>query len=173
MVGVFPSQRPLGVARPLALPSLPVHAVILRSSRRRGGCGWLPLVVLHTAHARIPFAHHRVCRSRATQLSIASAAYAFNAPAPVAPRASVSMMAKSKALPWQECPAVRNGVSKRCREQNRCAPELQVMRHIHLTVLTPWRPASLVPASRGYGGQCRLRSDGPVHAAEHQVDARG
>jgi len=50
-----------------------------------------------------------VMRPRA-MLSIASAAYAFNAPAPVAPRASVSMMAKSKALPWQECPAHLEGM---------------------------------------------------------------
>eukprot|EP00900_Chrysochromulina_parva_P007410 jgi/Chrpa1/16670/Chrysochromulina_OHIO_Genome00022077-RA len=43
-------------------------------------------------------------------LSIASSACAFHAPAPVAPRASVSMMAKSKALPWQECPAHLEGM---------------------------------------------------------------
>merc|ERR1719199_1787108 len=42
-------------------------------------------------------------------LSIASAAYAL-APAPVVPRASVGMMAKSRALPWQECPAHLEGM---------------------------------------------------------------
>merc|ERR1719199_2506672 len=42
-------------------------------------------------------------------LSIASAAYAL-APAPVVPRASVGMMAKSRALPWGECPEHLEGM---------------------------------------------------------------
>merc|ERR1719164_166680 len=43
-------------------------------------------------------------------LSVASAAYAFHAPAPVAPQSTVSMMAKSRALPWSESPEHLEGM---------------------------------------------------------------
>merc|ERR1719198_559728 len=43
-------------------------------------------------------------------LSVASSACAFHGTAPVAPRAGIQMMAKSRALPWSESPAHLEGM---------------------------------------------------------------
>jgi len=110
-------------------------------------------------------------------ISLVSATAAFQAPAAsvrhvAAQHSAVSMMAKSKALPFLESPAVRQlaAVAPCHMNLSECG---RPMRAPLLSEHHESRSSVVCAAPRGNDRQCWLRPDGAFHTSEHQVDARG